>query len=434
MNSTATFDYGTLKINGVYQQNAAGDLMVRVKLPGGILSAVQAEAISDLSDNFSNGVLHLTCRGNIEIHGLCGEYLPQVFRRYRAVGLTTRGACGGAVRSVLCTPSGGQDFARVQMLVRVLHEHFTGNPYFEGLPKKIKLAVEDGYQGARHLCQDVAMVYLGNEQGRDLCDVWVAGGLGRQPQEGFLLAGRVPFERLIPLIEGMIKVYRKHTPAGKRLKHLLAEIGEKEFRALLARETAGSPICPVASPFDDVLGEVTSPGASGWIEVPVFAGQLPAVDLRRIAALARDKGDGFLAVSREQNLLVSLGAEVDSSVLREVMQSAGYISDEQPFQCRACPGTHACSKGLAATRDVARILEEKLSENCKVLEWAVSGCPNSCSQPQLADFGIVGVRKGNATKEALYDLYRRDGEGFGKVVCKQVELGELLKRVQELSA
>jgi len=144
MNSTATFDYGTLKINGVYQQNAAGDLMVRVKLPGGILSAVQAEAISDLSDNFSNGVLHLTCRGNIEIHGLCGEYLPQVFRRYRAVGLTTRGACGGAVRSVLCTPSGGQDFARVQMLVRVLHEHFTGNPYFEGLPKKIKLAVENG--------------------------------------------------------------------------------------------------------------------------------------------------------------------------------------------------------------------------------------------------------------------------------------------------
>jgi sulfite reductase beta subunit-like hemoprotein len=432
MDDTATLDYRTLKINGVYQQNAAGDLMIRAKLPAGILSAAQVEAICDVSDGFSDGMLHLTCRGNIEIHGVQGEDLPQVFRCYRAVGLTTRGACGGAVRSVVCATSGGQGFARLQMLVRVLHEHFTGNPYFEGLPKKIKLAVENGYQGARHLCQDLVMVYLGNEDGRDLCDVWVAGGLGRQPQEGFLLAGRVPFERLIPLIEGVIKVYQKHAPAGKRLKHLLGEIGEKEFRALLAAETGGIPVCPVASPFDDALGEASAPGAFGWIEVPIFAGQLSAADLRQIAAVARQVGDGFVAVSRDQNLLVSLGAGVDSEGVKEALQAAGYLKDENPLQCRACPGTHGCPKGLVATRDVARLLEENLSEKGKALEWAVSGCPNSCSQPQLADFGIIGVRKGADAREALYDLYKRDGEGFGQVVREKLTLDELMGAVKEL--
>lgn len=432
MNDTAAIDYRTLKINGVYQQNAAGDLMVRAKLPGGVLSAEQADAICDISDFFSNGMLHLTCRGNIEMHGVQGDALPEVFRRFHAVGLTSRGACGGAVRSIACATAEGQSFSRIQILVRALHEHFTGNPYFEGLPKKFKLAVENSYDGAYHLFQDLVMVYLGNEEGRDLCDIWVAGGLGRQPQEGFLLAGRVPFERLIPLIEGVIKVYQKHAPAGKRLKHLLADIGEKEFRALLAVETGGSPVCPIASPFDDALGEVSAPGSCGWIDVPVFAGELAVADLRNIAGIVRDLGDGYLAVSRDQNLLVSLGAGIDTAKLRGALQSAGYLKDEKPLQCRACPGTHACPKGLVATRDVARQLQEALGNKGTDLSWAVSGCPNSCSQPQLADFGIIGVRKGSDTKEALYDLYRREGEGFGKVVREKLSLDSLLQTVKEL--
>ena len=225
MSDGANIDYRNFKINGIYQYNDAADLMVRAKLPAGVLSVVQAEAICDVSEKYSNGILHLTCRGNVEIHGLRGDTLPQVFRRYNAVGLTTRGACGGAVRSVICATAEGDGFSRIQLLARCLHDHFTGNPHFEGLPKKFKLGIENGYLGARHLCQDLVMVYLGQEDGRDLCDVWVAGGLGRQPQEGFLLAGRVSFERLIPLIEGVVKVYKKNTPAGKRLKYLLADIG-----------------------------------------------------------------------------------------------------------------------------------------------------------------------------------------------------------------
>jgi sulfite reductase beta subunit-like hemoprotein len=421
-----------LKINGVYQQNNAGDLMLRVKLPAGVLSAVQAEVVCDVSEAFSTGMLHLTCRGSLEFHGLRGESLPQVFRRLNTVGLTTRGACGGAVRSIACATAEGVGSARIQMLARRLHNHFTGNPYFEGLPKKFKLGVENGYQGARHLFQDLVMVYLGREEGRDLCDVWAAGGLGHQPQEGFLLAGRVPFERLIPLVEGVVKVYRQHTPAGKRLKHLLAEIGEIEFRALLARETSGAPVCPVASPFDDSLGEALTPGACGWIELPVFAGQLPTADLRRIAAIARELGDGFLAISREQNLLVSLGAGVDPVPLNHALDATGWLKQGKVLQCRVCPGSHACHKGLVPTRDIARQLDEILGDSGRGLSWAISGCPNSCSQPQLADFGIIGVRKGSEAKEALYDLYRRESDGFGKPIREKLTLGELLQAVSSL--
>jgi sulfite reductase beta subunit-like hemoprotein len=275
------------------------------------------------------------------------------------------------------------------------------------------------------------MVYLGSEQGRDLCDVWAAGGLGRQPQEGFLLAGRVPFERLLPLIEGVVRVYAKHAPAGKRLKHLLGDIGEKQFRALLAQETAGAPVCPVASPFDELLGACAAPGACGWIELPVFAGQLPAADLRRTAGIAREHGDGFLAVSRDQNLLVSLGTEVADEPLRAALQQAGLLEDGAPSAGRVCPGSHGCRRGLVPTREVARQLGGILAG--RSLSWAVCGCPNSCSLPQLADFGVIGVRKARADQEARYDLYRCDGEGFGTVTRAALTLNELLQAVRELS-
>ncbi len=426
-----TIDYRTLKINGIYQQNAAADLMLRVKLPAGVLSAVQATAVADLAGDFAGGALHLTCRGNVELHGLRGEQLAQIFRRLQAVGLTSRGACGGAVRAVACSTD-GDNFDRIQLLVERLHRHFTGNPHFEGLPKKFKLAVENGYQGAHHLCQDLALVYLGWEGERELCDLWVAGGLGRQPQEAFLLANRVPVERLLPLVEGVLRVYQQHTPAGKRLKHLLAEIGEPQFRTLLAKETVGAPSLPLASPLDDQLGAAIAPGTGGWIELPVLAGQLAADDLRRAAAIAVEAGDGFLAISREQNVLVSLSAGVDEQTLRVALQQAGLLPAEPFLRCRACPGSHECPKGLVATRDLLRQLDEVLGTRGRARSWAVSGCPNGCSQPQLADYGIVGVRKATESQEDRYDLLHRDGEGFGQPLRTGLSRDELLAALAEL--
>ncbi len=426
-----SFDYRTLKINGIYQQNATGDLMLRLKLPAGVISAVQATAVAEFAEKFADEALHLTCRGNIELHGLRGENLAQVYRGLQAVGLTSRGACGGAVRAVACNAAGGS-FDRIQLLVERLHRHFTGNPYFEGLPKKFKLAVENGYSGARHLCQDLALVYLGREGERELCDLWVAGGLGRQPQEAFLLANRVPVERILPLVEGVIRVYQQHAPAGKRLKHLLAEIGEQEFRTLLGKETAGTSLLSLTSPLDDQFGAAIAPGTDGWVELPVAGGQLASNSLRCAADIAGETGDGFLAISREQNVLVSLSSGVDESALRTALQGVGLLPEESCLRCRACPGSHECPKGLVATRDLLGQLNKVLGPQARAQSWAISGCPNGCSQPQLADYGIVGTRKSTQSQESRYDLLHRDGEGFGQPLQQGLSEAELLAWLAEL--
>ncbi|MEJ2199461.1 MAG: hypothetical protein P8X63_00375, partial [Desulfuromonadaceae bacterium] len=169
--SEQVIDYAKLRLDGIYQQNGDGALMLRIKIPAGVLSAEQALKICDLSEQFSNGLLHLTTRGSMELHWLRHPDLPAIFRQLAAVGLTSRGACGGAVRGISCSTTLAPGFNQVQPLVRRLHRHFAGNPHFEGLPKKFKISVEAGYQEARHLIQDVGLVHVGDGH----YDVWIAG-------------------------------------------------------------------------------------------------------------------------------------------------------------------------------------------------------------------------------------------------------------------
>jgi sulfite reductase beta subunit-like hemoprotein len=234
-------DYQGLRIEGIYKQNEAGQLMLRVKLAGGLLSVPQAAALARLGQQYGQGTLHLSTRGSVEFHALDFEQIPLVQRAMATVGLFSRGACGGAVRGVSCSTGFGKGFNHSQVLARKLLLHFSGNPHFEGLPKKFKIAVEADYQGSRHLIQDLALVYVGEGVENIYYDVWVGGGLGRAPQAAILYRRTVPEAELLAIAEALVRVYRAHVEPPKRLKSLLGSQGEPAFRRLLAAELAKTP-------------------------------------------------------------------------------------------------------------------------------------------------------------------------------------------------
>ncbi|WP_221248916.1 nitrite/sulfite reductase [Desulfuromonas versatilis] len=436
--SDTTIDYQKLRINGIYQQNAEGDLMLRVKVPAGVISAEQTEKVCAIAERFSNGKLHLTSRGSIEIHWLRYENLAEVTRMLAAVGLTSRGACGGAVRGISCSTTFAAGFGTAQVLARKLHRHFAGNPHFEGLPKKFKIGVDAGYQGARHLIQDVGLVYLGSEEGRELYDVWVAGGLGRQPQPGFLFANRVAEKRLLPIIEAVVRVYKANGQAGKRLKHLLNDIGEARLRDLVAAEMAAVSALEIANPLPEQLTAKPQADSLEFVEVPVFAGEISAEKLRALARVAAQQAEGFLALTADQNLALLPGEGRPVEAVRQALAAVGLAgpAPEEAVSFRICPGSHECRMGLAPVRDVARELIGAMGGQARSGRWAISGCPNSCSQPQLADFGIVTVKKvagEDGERRPLFDLLRREGEGFGEPVQQGIGLEELVAAVGKLT-
>jgi len=427
-----TVDPQKVRIEGIYQQRQAGYFMQRVKLPAGVLSAAQAGCIADTADRFGQGLIHLTSRGSMEIHWLKGEDLPLVKQEFAKTGLTSRGACGGAVRGITCSSQDAVQFPQLESMARRIHRHFTANPRFEGLPKKFKIGIEADTSSGRHLIQDVGLVLAGYDADGCSYDIWIAGGLGREPQAGFIFEQNVREELIIPIIEAVVRVYARLAPPPKRLKFLAAQLGEEELSRLVKAEPSYGETLPDRGGFSDNMTQ--SAEGRERLLFPVFAGQLTAAALRQLAVFARKYAGGVLQATADQNIAFPLSAGVDpEGAAAELATLAGADADDARVTFRVCPGSHECKMGLAATRDIAKEVIAALSPNARKRTWALSGCPNSCTQPQLADVGIVSSKLTtgeDGAKTALFDLYQCSKSGLGEKVQAGLPLEELLTRIQ----
>ena len=327
-----------LRLEGIYPQRQKEYFMQRIKLPAGIISAPQALKVAEIADRFARGLVHLTTRGSMELHWLTADDLPVVARQLATVGLISRGACGGAVRGVVCSSLSCAGAPRLEALVRLLHRHFSGNPRFENLPKKFKIAVEADTAGGRHLIQDLALVPVDIAAERLTFNVWVAGGLGREPTPAFPFAQGVTEERIVGLVEAVVRVYTAHTPAGKRLKHLVREIGRDEFIArVLAEPAAAEELPTVPSLSASLVPAVATPGRR--IEIGVFAGELAGSELAALAEIAANRAGGILLVTGNQNIAFHVDPTADLDTVRQELVYAGFpgTSRRERVTCRVCP-------------------------------------------------------------------------------------------------
>jgi len=431
-------DVQEFRLDGIYPQRQKGYLMQRVKLAAGVISAGQARTVGEVAERFGQGGIHLTTRGSMEIHWLRESDLAEVKRLMAGAGLTSRGACGGAVRGVTCSGGGTPDFHQVEALGRRIQRHFTGNPRFERIPKKFKIGIETDSAGRRHLIQDVGLLLAGGEAGRCSYDFWVAGGLGREPQPAFLLAAAVAEERIIPLIEAIIRLYTATAAPGKRLKHVLAEIGEEEFRRRLESDPGFHEETP---PFKGIPEVLVPPAEQGRpsVEARLFAGGLSSRDLRKLADYADTWSDGAMMVTADQNLSFQLAPQADPAQAQAALEKAGFCGASLPEQVnfRVCPGAHECLVGLSATRDIAAAVLDEMGPEASGLTWAISGCHNSCTQPQLADVGIVTARlvtEEDGRRTPRFDIYRPDGPGLNSRTESSLTLDELLAAVRRIGS
>lgn len=419
-----------LRLEGIYKQNDRGDYMQRIKLPGGILSLHQARALAELSQSFGTGVLHLSTRGSIEFHGLQAADLAMVHRGLSAVGLFSRGACGGAVRGISCSSSFGPGFERTQVMLRHFLRYFSGNPHFEGVPKKFKIAFETGYSRSRHLIQDLSFVLLEDRGEESRYDVWFAGGLGREPQAALLFAEGVAEAELLALAESVVEVYKRWGVKGRRLKHMLNEIGESELRSRIAavRQTKSAHF------FSDAFAKNLLPaGQSLRVPLRIFAGELPVENLMLLVEIAAGQGCDWLLVTPDQD--IELVAPADGDDARQALAAAGF-EIALTGGVRVCPGNQECRMGLCATRELTRRVIDRFGAEFGQRTLAVSGCRNSCAQPQLADFGILASklkREGDA-RISLYDLYLNGGQGLGTKVNTELSEEDLFARLESLLA
>src|SRR3990170_7453794 len=234
--------------HGVYGQRQAGVQMQRIKIPMGMLTTAQMQVLADLSEEYADGISHVTTRQDIQYHYVDINDTPNLFRRLAEVGITTKEACGNTVRNVTACPYSGvcsDETFDVTPYARAMAYFLLRHPDTQNFGRKFKIAFSGCAQhpcglARMHDIGAVARVRQANGTGQRGFEVDLGGGLGAIPHQAKLFSEFVPAEEMLPMAQAVSRVFarlgEKKNRAKARMKFLVAKLGMEEFRALVEEE------------------------------------------------------------------------------------------------------------------------------------------------------------------------------------------------------
>jgi len=445
--------------------------MLRVVIPGGRLSSEQWLALDAVSSEVADGTIRLTTRQAVQFHGVVKDGLRPLARALDRNLLSSFGACGDVVRNVVSCPSlqaDGADGPLALVATRLsrafrptteahweifvngekaasrenpLERPFYGDTY---LPRKFKIAVahpEDNCVDV--LAQDVGLIPGHHPQAGVGFNLLVGGGLGRSYANADTFARLAdPFtfvadNEVEEVIAAIVATYRdlgdRTDRRRARMKYVVADRGlatfKKEVEARLGRELREPLELPATFDASDHLGWRTSADGSLQLGVRVSAGRVRDADggarqrsaLRLIAATL----PVTFYITPLQDIVISEIPSESRDHVEELLREHGVrLSDELGMVERtalACPALPTCGQALAESERRLPELVDSLEGALKgrqlgrrSLQLRMTGCPNGCARPAVAEVGIVGRTKstydvfvgGGVRGDRLATLYR----------------------------
>ncbi len=460
-----------LKFHGTYQQEdrdarqtrkAAGaekayQMMVRSRIPGGVLTPEQYLAQDDIAERFANGTLRITTRQGFQLHGVLKGDLRPTIKAINASLLSTLAACGDVNRNVMACPAPitTRAQARVQEIAHDLAMHLAPRTsayheiWIDGeqvdtveapraeevepiygptyLPRKFKIAVAfPGDNCIDVYTQDVGLV--AHLDGEELAGftVLIGGGMGMThgksdtyPRAATPLCFAAPDE-VIPVVETIVTIQRdygdRQNRKHARMKYLVEERGIVWFRAETERRL-GKLLCgprPVAwHDVDDHLGWHAQTGGNLFLGLYVENGRVKDTEDVRMRTGLRAVVERFkpgVRLTAQQNILLTDIAPAQRGLVEAMLSAHGVATDPDAVGVRrhamACPALPTCGLALSdAERALPALMTEieadltELGLDGERLSVRMTGCPNGCARPYMGDIGLVGKTKD------VYNLY-----------------------------
>ena len=407
---------------------AVRHLMVRIRIPNGVLDSRQLRTIADLAEWHGRGIADITVRQNFQLHWVTLESLPEVFQALWLKDVTTMGSCGDVTRNVTGCPVAGLDAEELvdaSPLVREATELVNGNAAFYNLPRKFKVSIS----GCRAWCtypeiNDIGLTAVRHPASGEIgFAVRVGGGLSTDPHLGVKVDAFVPRAQALGVFRAIAEIFRdsdvlRQNRERARLKFLFLQHGwtAERFKAEIEARL-GAPLAPGVpdDPPDDAYRDHVGihaqrqPGYC-YVGVAVLRGRLTADQMRVAAELADRYGSGAVRTTSMQNFLIPNVRRESAQALARELEGAGFAIDASPFRrgTVACTGSEFCKLALTETKGFARGLVESLEQRLpgfdQQLRINVTGCPNSCGQHWIADLGIEGkkVKVDGAVVDAYY--------------------------------
>ncbi|AWK04139.1 nitrite reductase [Flavobacterium crocinum] len=454
---------------GIYGQRQDGVQMIRIKLPYGKVTSEQLVRITQVSDEYSTGRLHITTRQDIQIHYVSLDRTPELWADLAKDDITLREACGNTVRNITGSELAGVDVNEpfdVSPYAHGLFQYLLRNPICQEMGRKFKISFSSSDE-------DTALSYLHDlgfipkiKDGQKGFKIMFGGGLGSQPAHAELLSEFVPVNEIIPTAEGIIRIFDRYGERAKRMKarmkFLIKEMGRDVFLDLveqekkaIAFETYEIDTTAFDGPIPEPLLEVPqvtiedTKAYEAWknsnvikqkqdgyyaIGIKVLLGDFYTDKARLLAALIKNYAANELRFSLRQNIVIRHVKEENLPFFYQELAKLDFVQlgYNSVGDITACPGTDTCNLGIASSTGIAEELERVLTAeypqylNNREIEIKISGCMNACGQHNMSAIGFQGmsINSGKLVAPALQVLLGggRLGNGAGRFADKVIKV------------
>ena len=460
--------------------------MVRVRVPGGVLTPAQWLALDRVARDYGSGSVRLTTRQSVQLHGVIKSNLQSTLRAIDSVLLNSIAACGDVNRNVMCNPNPYASHAHAAALdlAREISDHLTPRTpayreiWLDGeriaggedevvepiygktyLPRKFKIAIAvPPLNDVDVFAHDLGFIAVldsnGDVQG---WNVTAGGGMGMthgEPDTYPRTADVMGFcarSDALAIAEAVVTVQRdwgdRANRKHARLKYTIEDRGLDPFRAEVERR-AGVKLGP-AKPFvltstGDRYGWTEGEDGRGHLTLFIMSGRLRDVgtQAQQLSALRRiaEQHDGDFRITANQNLIVAGVRPERRAAIEEIAASNGLSAPPSGLRRNAvaCVALPTCGLALAESERYlpdlldaldARLTAHGLSRDDIVIR--MTGCPNGCARPYLAEIGLVGKGPGR------YNLYLGaafDGSRLSKLYAEDIDHAAIIRELDPLFA
>ncbi len=448
-----------------YVAPAQASYMCRLRIANGILSHWQFAGLADVAEKYAGPYSHVTTRANLQLREIEPKNAVNVVEAIQDLGLCSRGSGADNIRNVTGTPTAGidpQELLDTRPYAREWHFHILNERALYGLPRKFNVA----FDGAGRIAvledtNDIGFQAVEVKQGFDVepgiyfrltlggitghKDFARDTGVILKPSEATAISGAI------------VRVFIEHgdrTNRNKaRLKYVLDAWGFEKFLAAV-EEKLGYKLTripaeaiaprPAFDRFAHIGVHPQKQDGLHWVGVVLPVGKMTIAQMRGLATIARECGDGDIRLTVWQNLLISgvpiwkiaqaeAGVEALGLSTRATSIRAGLV---------ACTGATGCRFAAAHTKEsadeIAQWCEARVDLDSPV-NIHLTGCHHSCAQHYIGDIGLIGARVPVSEEGDTVDGYHvLVGGGFGpeagigREIFQNVKAGDAPKVIEHM--
>lgn len=448
----------------------AYSFMIRVRVPGGVATPKQWLEMDRLATQFANGTIKLTTRQAFQVHGVIKSNLKRTIREINEAAMDTIAACGDVNRNVMCNPNPHLSSVHEEALrtAQEISDHLTPKTgayhelWLDGekvetseevvepiygrtyLPRKFKITIAvPPSNDVDVYANDLSFIAI-VEDGRLIgYNVAVGGGMGMThgveatfPRLAEVIGFCTP-EQVVDVSEKVVMVQRdygdREDRKHARLKYTIDDRGVDWFRGELERYLGYDLASARAFEFED------NGDRYGWIEdergsfhytLFVEGGRVvdtPGLPMREGLREIAKVHEGDFRLTANQNLIIANVSPERRQEVEALMEKYGIHQSHERSAMRlasiACVALPTCGLALAEAErylpDVVAGLEDKLESlglRHDAITIRMTGCPNGCGRPYIAEIGFVGrgpdrynlYLGGGFAGQRLNKLYRQD--------------------------